>query len=498
MSQDLDVSRPPSQGWSRRKLLASAGIGAAVVGVGFGATAPAADAVTTTNDYFSVLFYGATGNGTTDDTAAVQAAITAAQTQGGTVYFPAGKYLLKGTGTQLLLVSSQVRLLGDGNSSYLYIDSTVPNTTDVIRLSPPVGGGSGFGWIIDGLQFIPKSGTPARHAINIDISTSGQFMAKMLIQNCFVQKLNGRAIFLNNPTNADGLFTSTITNNFFHGGMSLQNAGDSINIIGNTLTDSNCGLDLSQVSGARNVVVAFNNITSVGGGVRITPGTIGGGPGGENKIVFNQIEQIATPTGPEGAMIAVVGTSTAIIGSTEIYGNNLDGHGFATNQVYLAYASYTKIRDNVMLSPASSAIKILSTSDNTEVNYNTFGAGQTANALVSDAGVGTIGVLRPVTLLNSWYNPDVVQYGTVGATKLPDGTVVCTGVIAGGATLSGTALFNLPVGFRPAFARRFMVSSMTGSTLAPAFLDVHANGDVVIIGGGNTFAALDSITFLAV
>lgn len=119
MSQDLDVSRPPSQGWSRRKLLASAGIGAAVVGVGFGATAPAADAVTTTNDYFSVLFYGATGNGTTDDTAAVQAAITAAQTQGGTVYFPAGKYLLKGTGTQLLLVSSQVRLLGDGNSSYL-------------------------------------------------------------------------------------------------------------------------------------------------------------------------------------------------------------------------------------------------------------------------------------------------------------------------------------------------------------------------------------------
>jgi len=106
--------------------------------------------------------------------------------------------------------------------------------------------------------------------------------------------------------------------------------------------------------------------------------------------------------------------------------------------------------------------------------------------------------LRPVTLLNSWYNPDVVQYGTVGATKLPDGTVVCTGVIAGGATLSGTALFNLPVGFRPAFARRFMVSSMTGSTLAPAFLDVHANGDVVIIGGGNTFAALDSITFLAV
>lgn len=39
--------------------------------------------------------YGATGNGTTDDRAAIQAAIDALPVRGGTVYFPAGVYLIK-------------------------------------------------------------------------------------------------------------------------------------------------------------------------------------------------------------------------------------------------------------------------------------------------------------------------------------------------------------------------------------------------------------------
>jgi len=46
---------------------------------------------------FNVRAYGAKGDGTTNDTAAVQAAINAANTAGGgTVYFPAGTYLIAG------------------------------------------------------------------------------------------------------------------------------------------------------------------------------------------------------------------------------------------------------------------------------------------------------------------------------------------------------------------------------------------------------------------
>jgi hypothetical protein len=52
-------------------------------------------APTTSALVFNVKSYGALGNGTTDDTAAIQAAYTAAAAAGGgIVFFPAGVYLV--------------------------------------------------------------------------------------------------------------------------------------------------------------------------------------------------------------------------------------------------------------------------------------------------------------------------------------------------------------------------------------------------------------------
>jgi|HubBroStandDraft_3_1064219.scaffolds.fasta_scaffold00002_31 hypothetical protein len=59
--------------------------------------------------WIDVRAYGATGNGTTDDTAAVQAAITAAT--GGTVYFPLGTYCIKTAGG-LSVTTTGLHLVG--------------------------------------------------------------------------------------------------------------------------------------------------------------------------------------------------------------------------------------------------------------------------------------------------------------------------------------------------------------------------------------------------
>ena len=57
-----------------------------------------------------VTFYGAAGDGITDDTVAVQAAIDA--TPNGTVYFPAGTFLLS-----QIDIASPVQIEGEGPSA---------------------------------------------------------------------------------------------------------------------------------------------------------------------------------------------------------------------------------------------------------------------------------------------------------------------------------------------------------------------------------------------
>jgi hypothetical protein len=71
--------------------------------------------------YITPQDYGATGNGTTDDTAAIQAALNAASTNGSTVLFPAGSYLITSplsvsvTGTVVAGVGWGSQILFDGN-----------------------------------------------------------------------------------------------------------------------------------------------------------------------------------------------------------------------------------------------------------------------------------------------------------------------------------------------------------------------------------------------
>jgi hypothetical protein len=65
------------------------------------------------NDVISVKDFGATGDGVTDDKDALQAAITHIATNGGTLYIPAGTYLLKTAGLSIADFDG-FRITGDG------------------------------------------------------------------------------------------------------------------------------------------------------------------------------------------------------------------------------------------------------------------------------------------------------------------------------------------------------------------------------------------------
>ena len=69
--------------------------------------------------FFNVKEYGALGDGSTDDTIAVQAALTACDTTGGTVFFSVGTYILS-----TLNISSRTTVLGTGIGTTLKLKNT--------------------------------------------------------------------------------------------------------------------------------------------------------------------------------------------------------------------------------------------------------------------------------------------------------------------------------------------------------------------------------------
>ncbi|MER5748290.1 glycosyl hydrolase family 28-related protein [Streptomyces sp. NPDC002088] len=97
---------------TRRRMLLTGAAGLAGTAVAVGTATPAAAAGA--SDWYDVKEYGAVGDASTDDTAAVQSALDAAAAGGGTVYFPDGRYLVKPSGSTpaLTVPGNNIRLVG--------------------------------------------------------------------------------------------------------------------------------------------------------------------------------------------------------------------------------------------------------------------------------------------------------------------------------------------------------------------------------------------------
>lgn len=143
--------------------------------------------------------YGATGNGVTDDTAAIQAAINAAGAAGGgVVYFPPGKYQVS---TPLTLSSPQVRLVGAGLNSWIRPTAGFVGA-QVILIS------ANFCAVIDlQVQFAngTYSGNPAANGIQVTGAVG------TLLQNLYLQAINGWAV-QSSATAGQANFNTVISN----------------------------------------------------------------------------------------------------------------------------------------------------------------------------------------------------------------------------------------------------------------------------------------------
>lgn len=332
----------------------------------------------------SVMDFGAVGNGSTDDTAAIQAAINYGQTSGQTVYLPAADYLI----TNSIVISSPVTFVGDGWESRLRVASTFPGTSDVISINPTA---YSENIIIRDMSIQPVSGTPARYGIGVDITSHGASYCEFsglriaaLGSYCFATIPNATPL-------QDGFFTSVINRCTFIGGIKLDKAGDSIRITNNTITGPRIGVYVDLVHGAydggpHGLLISGNNITSNGGALYVLNCTMG--------VFSNNNVEMPTPFGvANNAMINLEGINTFTL--------SVNGMALVNNFMGSAIVGYDTIRVNYgrnvlifgnYVSHPSGAVtyRITANALGTRILQNDDSLDEATGTILSDAGAGTM------------------------------------------------------------------------------------------------------------
>lgn len=103
------------------------------------------------------------------------------------------------------------------------------------------------------------------------------------------------------------------------------------------------------------------------------------------------------------------------------------------------------------------------------------------------------GVPVGVTLGNAWVSAGA-NYSTPAVSLNLDGTATLRGAIRSGVASPGTAMFTIPAGFRPLRTSRHVVP--TGVGVATAIIELTPNGQGTIVGGAdNALMFLEGITY---
>lgn len=348
----------------------------------------------------NVKSFGAVGNGATNDRTAIQAAIDACPV-GGTLLLPPtlNGYLLKNTSlsdTELLLITKPIRFVGLKEYSKLLIDDSVPNTCDVIRMSPNmIYDGSNYELEGITIRTVTNNSMAGRHAINLDTSGSGQLFKRLLVYRCEFYATGGWSIYTSsNPTDTNGcLFTSQIDKNIMYSGIYLNRAGDSIIISDNVITGYN-GFYADLVFGSNSMVFRENNFTARGGFMYKN--------GNNLKILYNNFEVAYNPMSlVNNAYIDIDGPASDHLYTVDIIGNNLTYRGTAqsaVNGIRVNNSRTTNIEGNYLANNGGQIIIITNQAVNTHLGRNLYSCPSSEGyGYITDNGADTVRTLTRVT-----------------------------------------------------------------------------------------------------
>lgn len=232
----------------------------------------------------NVVGYGAKGDGLTDDTIALQTALTAAAITGGRVFLPAGKYIV----TNSLVVSSMTIIEGVGADYFeTGLGSIIQVKQNGIMPGVPVFNVSNTNWVtIRDLKLNVGGGNSAFNTTR-GISDQNGACSFLLIDRCHFQWFGGDVIHLTGGVNwifrnrANNSNANFITLTQAEGGSGSDNF-IAFNESGGS--QSNTGEALLVSGGSTNTILG-NHLYNFGIGVHLT------GVASYNRIEANRCEK---------------------------------------------------------------------------------------------------------------------------------------------------------------------------------------------------------------
>jgi hypothetical protein len=440
----------------------------------------------------NVLDFGAKGDGTTNDTAAIQAALDHCLITKQTLFLPAGYYAVaeSAPGSGFAVRNRGVSMVGEGTFySQIVPLSTMPNTADFIRVTPNDGA------YIDFLEFGRFSIDPGyggtkrgRHGIYL-YTPQATNLSRWYVHDLYLLPGNDYSLKVenNNVINFQGVpANSVIERNMFWEGIFLNKIGDSVSIRNNVFRASSGSsrsgvyLYISDTSGvASHAMITENNFDCPGGAVIVQRGR-------NVKVNYNNIELSEGTGSGSGAIIDIDGLSGAIPWA-EVTGNHLGTFGTANpdSMIRVNAGVGVTVDKNTILTAFNTraAIFITNSANNTDVGFNEIGT--TFVTPVDDQGDKTIGTFRTITPVGGWSNTGG-SYEDLKYFKSRDGIVTVEGVLNAPATPNGVGLGTLPLGYRPDKIVRSVVGAVVSGNVSSGAVEIDSTGGITFYGSNST------------
>lgn len=391
--------------------------------------------------------YGAVGNGSTDDTAAIASAL-AALPAGGTLFVPYGTYKIIGSGSAIFTSTNNraINILGEGNGSVFVIDSTVPNTRDIFYFADSSGA---VGYSFRNFAVQGNGGTSGRHVIYFDTTAGTSTLSYNLrIENLIIQPTNGYSFYHKGHTSSTtgGLAYSTIRDSNM-ASLRFEYTGDSITLQDLTVSGTQQSLYFNQISGASNFHVIGGAYSGNGGMIECAGGV---------APIFDgfQCETSATCTQAHNSMLDMTGAISKVVAPQfrNVQAQSLPSCG-NPNILRLDNTSYPTI-DGGRLSVAASYSHVVTTANCTDCNFGSLTQYVTntvdGDLVITDAGTRTI---LPLNQQWTTYTPTVTSSGGTLGTHTGTGRYKIIGktaflqvkvVITANGTGAGNIQFTVP------------------------------------------------------